>query len=101
MLKALLCPKCGKAKVLSREECLTRLGRKHRKDSILAPAVDYSGPLLCTECGLDLQKTLEDAVEPLPCIRSHIICGYPCGAREKKLLDGEAKCRNMVPMGRI
>ena len=101
MLKALLCPECGRAMVLSREECLVRLGRKHRKSSNLAPKADYSEPLLCASCGRNLQGVLEDAIEPLPCARSQIVCGYPCGAREKPSLPGESKCQNMVPMGRI
>ena len=100
-LKAVLCPNCGKAIVLSRDECLTRLNRKYRKDSTMAPTVDCSKGLICAGCKTDLMPALEKTVEPLPCIRSGILCGWPCGLREKPLEPGEQKCQYMVPMAKL
>lgn len=95
-LRGVLCPACGKATVLRREECIDALGRPRTGRQEGSGAVEAR----CRWCGADLRATLEDILQPQPCRYSGIVCGYPCGQRKSERREGERPCFTMVPMGR-
>lgn len=56
---------------------------------------------LCKFCGADMTEVFRSAVEPLPCEKSQIICGFPCGGRTEPHREGVAQCVHMVPVGKL
>lgn len=110
-----VCPTCGKALMVTREEYLRVFGLPHRgsdaaRRAALAAgpgstgrekgALDDDGVPRCKRCGRDLTAELGSEVDPAPCRRSGIICGYPCGRRDEDPVRGAKRCETMVPVGR-
>ena len=56
---------------------------------------------VCDYCGYDLLDTFREVVQPAPCTRSRIICGFPCGRRNESHIDGVPQCPHMVPVGKL
>ena len=101
-LKAVVCPACGKATLLTREECLLHLGRPHRMtDAERAMAAERPfGAPACASCGASLREALEQRVVPRACSFSGIVCGYPCGQSSATRRPDDAPCAHQVPLGR-
>lgn len=121
--KAVICPGCGKPRLLTRAQCLDYLRRPHRRaadraagesgSGVLAAASGSAaadralagegapGGLACEGCGADLLPALERQIEPQPCAYSGIICGYPCGRRLRARGADDAPCATQVPLGRL
>lgn len=98
--KTVVCPECGKVLTLTREECLMYLGLSHRmteKEKQMHKERAGEQPL-CKHCGKKLLEELKEVVEPMPCSRSRIICGYPCGRRVDNYATGDDRCKDMVPL---
>lgn len=84
-----------------REEYLNIFDLPHRKN-ILEKKLLERGSIkdpVCPICGHDLMETFREAVQPLPCQKSRVVCGYPCGGRFDPYVEGGPKCQTMVPVG--
>lgn len=101
--KVVLCPSCGKATMLSREACLFALGRPHRMSDYERKLIESGeiGAAVCRSCGADLLPTLEEALRPLACTYSGIVCGYPCGRRTERRGERDEPCATQVPLARL
>jgi len=95
-----LCPVCGKGTMVSREDCLLHLKRPF-KGARSAESSGGGGPILCKHCAADLGEEVERAIQPLPCKYSGIVCGYPCGKRDRERSPDDPPCGSQVPMGRL
>ena len=95
-----LCPDCGTANMMTREQYLMYRGLKHRmtpEEREMHAAWDGNHPA-CEKCGNDIFDAMAERVRTKPCYRSHIICGYPCGKSNTPLKEGEEPCQKMVPL---
>lgn len=88
---------------MTRDEYLIRSGLPHKR-SIMEKKMIERGEteaILCDACGADLIETFRREIEPLPCTRSQVICGFPCGRRNEAHVEGVMPCPHMVPVGKI
>ena len=94
------CPQCTTHCEVTREEYLNAFNIPH-KQSILDRKLLEHGPVpmpTCRTCGASLEPALENAVTPLPCTRSHIVCGWPCGLHTEQAPSSTYSCPNAVPL---
>ncbi len=91
------CPSCGERAEISRSECIKALGYRDRKSG-KAPS-NYV--VSCHACGKGLNEDIAATVKPLDCLRSGIVCGYPCGRHRKEFFPGDLVCEKQVPLGKI
>ena len=96
------CEQCGTECSLCREEYLLLFNLPHKANVMEKKIIERGGAVMphCKTCGEDMTETFRKAVEPLPCSKSQIICGFPCGGRIEPHRDGIPQCPNMVPVGR-
>lgn len=101
-LFSMLCPECGSPTTFTREEYLMFMGLPHRKTSKEKQmiALRSSERPVCASCGIDIRETLKQAIRPQPCVKSGIVCGYPCGQRFASGGVSSSRCSKMVPLGR-
>ena len=94
------CPKCAASCTVGREEYLIASGLPHKRNIIEEKILERGGPgeLRCETCGAPLIDTFREAVTPLPCTFSGIVCGYPCGNHTSKPPRSGHRCPNMVPL---
>jgi hypothetical protein len=88
---------------MGREQYLVIYDLPH-KPSIIEKKMLQRGDIcapVCKFCGEDLTETFRGVVEPAPCTRSRIVCGFPCGRRHEPHIDGVPQCPHMVPVGKI
>ena len=97
LVVAVSCPSCGVMAEISRGECLDALG--YRTQGRAKPPAGYVAR--CPECGADLNRCIAEAVKPMDCLRSGIVCGYPCGRCMKEFFPGDLVCTKQVPLGKI
>ena len=97
------CPVCGMENEMGREEFLILSGRPHKPSIMERKMIERGGveEPTCRICGTNLLEAFEAAVVPLPCTRSRITCGFPCGRRNEPHIDGVPPCLHMVPMGKL
>ena len=96
------CPVCDSPQEFSRDQFLMYSGLPHRRsvrEVEMLERWDGSAPE-CARCGAALAEALSESVRPQPCIRSHIVCGYPCGQRKVPLPRSAKPCKKMVPLAR-
>jgi hypothetical protein len=88
---------------LGREEFLIVTGLPHRRNIIEEKLFERGGVSVpkCHNCGEDLTESFKQAVQPLPCTYSGIICGYPCGNHTSLRARNGYHCPNMVPLGKF
>lgn len=97
------CPACGKVEEMSREEYLLLFDLPHRHTVMDRKIMEKGGPAKpeCSMCDTDMTESFRDAVEPLPCQKSRVLCGYPCGGRTEPYREGVSPCMQMVPLGKL
>lgn len=97
------CPSCGAVGTIGREEFLLLFDLPHRKNVMDEKIIERGGPAApsCKFCGADMAEAFRKAVEPLPCEKSRIVCGFPCGGRMEPYREGAARCVHMVPVGKL
>ena len=97
-----VCPSCGMPQGFTRSQFLMYFDLPHRiNDAEAKMRGEWDGQMpLCPACGFALADELRRAVSPLPCVKSHIVCGYPCGQRKTLLPRGGKPCSKMVPLAR-
>ena len=100
---AVTCPSCGTRNTLDRYHYLRHFDLPHAQDiverKVLAMSPDTS--LACTACDADLEDVYDDAITPLPCTRSGIVCGFPCGRHAEQPDPSKPRCKTMVPLKRL
>ena len=94
---AIICPTCGEMVDVSRMDCIKALGYRDRRSGKAPEGYVVS----CPKCGTDLKQGIANEVKPLDCIRSGIVCGYPCGRHMKEFFPGDLVCERQVPLGKI
>lgn len=98
------CPVCGAPSSLRREEYLLAFKLPHRL-SILEKKIQEKGGVaepVCQGCGTNLANCFREAVEPKPCLKQGIVCGYPCGRHgETPDVSKSAPCPFQVPLSKI
>ena len=94
---AVVCPSCGEMVDVSRMECIHALGYRDRQSG-KAPEGYIAH---CPKCDASLNGQIAEAVKPLDCKRSGIVCGYPCGRHMKEFFPGDLVCARQVPLGKI
>lgn len=95
------CPECGAPVQLLREEYLNIFSLPHKKN-IMEKKLLERGAIkepVCAVCNCSLLEAFRQAVKPLPCQKSQIVCGYPCGGRFDPYVDDGYRCQTMVPVG--
>lgn len=91
---------CGAECSITREEYLLLFKLPHKK-TVLEKKLLEKGKVtmpVCSHCGADLTEAFRRAVEPAPCTRSGVVCGFPCGARTEPYREGALPCPQMVPV---
>ena len=98
LLKAFVCDSCGKAVILTREDCLYVLGywQEFSSNDRSRIAENLDRRFACKHCGNSLVNTVRKAVISKECEYSGIKCGWPCGKWNKKRREGEDPCRKQI-----
>ena len=98
LLKGFVCPSCGKASILTRDDCMYILGYWLEVPSSKLDAMKESGNscFLCEHCGASLADEVRKAVVPRKCQYSGIDCGWPCGKWNRIRREGESPCAKQV-----
>jgi len=97
------CPECGMPAEMSREQYLVVYKLLH-KPSIIEKKMLERGEIAeptCKFCGTNLTETFRGVIQPAPCTRSRIVCGFPCGRRTEPRIEGVPQCPHMVPVGKL
>jgi hypothetical protein len=97
------CPVCGKTEEMTREEYLLFFNLPHRRNVMDRKIIEEGGPSTprCAMCGADMTALFKEAVKPLPCRKSRVVCGYPCGGCNEPYREGAMPCAQMVPLEMI
>ena len=97
-----VCPECGVICRMTREEYLIYFELPHRKTVFDRKIIERGGvqPPVCETCNAALTETFRAAVSPLPCRKSGVMCGYPCGGRFDQPSANGASCPTVVPVGK-
>lgn len=97
------CPACGMRNSLERVRYLRHFGLPHNPTIVEKKVLEMfpDAPLACTACGHDLEQAFDDAMEPLPCTRSGILCGFPCGRHVEEPDPSRPRCKTMVPLKKL
>ena len=100
---AVNCPSCGTKNTLERVRYLRHFDLPHHQDIVEKKVLEMfpDEPLACTGCGINLEEVFDDAVQPLPCMRSGILCGFPCGRHVEQPDDSKPRCKTMVPLEKL
>ena len=93
--KVFTCKSCGKARILTRDECLCALGypeavREEAREKL------PTGTILCANCGADLTALVTSAIRPRACSYSGITCAYPCKRSERARSENDKPCEKQV-----
>ena len=96
--RAFVCGSCGKATILSRGDCLYALGywKAAKPEGERASGDEGTRRFSCRHCGASLADAVREAVRPLPCRYSGIVCAYPCRRRDRSRGAADAPCRKQV-----
>ena len=97
LLVAITCPSCGEMVDVERLECIKALGYRDRRSGKAPEGYTVS----CPECDASLNTSIAQHVKPLDCVRSGIVCGYPCGRHMREFFPGDLVCEKQVPLGKI
>ena len=97
------CPECGAGNEMTREAYLNVFGLPHKKTILEKKMLERGDvkPPVCAICGADLFDAFKAAVQPAACMRSRIICGYPCGRHVEEYREDAGHCPHMVPVGKL
>lgn len=100
---SVLCPECGRPSTITREEFLMYFDLPHRlTDEERRMRVDRVGEQpKCAVCEADITDVVRKAIVPEECIKSGIVCGYPCGQRTVAPREGAKACMHMVPLRKL
>lgn len=98
LLKAFVCDACGKAVILTREDCLYVLGYWQEFSSADCDRIssNLDRRFACKHCGESLVEVVRKAVIAKDCSYSKIKCGWPCGKWNRERRQGEEPCRKQI-----
>lgn len=97
------CPSCGHPHKVTREDYLCLMGYPHKRtaEERARTSEQVEQSFACTQCGSSVAGEAKGSIEPKPCAKSNIICGYPCGQRDSKQGAEGKRCEKMVPLRRL